>query len=75
LHNIDDDEDEMDCDVNHHHHLQQEQPPRQFIRPLNPFYRVPYHRKAPPPYYCNTSPSLAQYLSSPTTTPTSSYTP
>ncbi|CAF1031518.1 unnamed protein product [Adineta ricciae] len=71
-----DDEDEMDCDVQNHPippQLSPQQQPRQFIRPsTHSLYRVPYHHQTPPPYYCNTSPLLAQYLVIPTTTPTSS---
>ena len=73
LYDIDDDENEMDCEVNHYHHHQVPQR-QQFIRPSIPFYRAPYHHRAPPPYYCNSSPLLAQRLTIPTTA-TSSYTP
>jgi hypothetical protein len=59
----------MDCDV-HNHHLKQQ---RQFIRSPYPFIRAPYHPRTTAPYYCNTSPLLAQRLAIPTTT--SSYTP
>jgi hypothetical protein len=69
LYDIDDDENEMDCELNNHH-AQQRQP---LIRPSLPFYRAPYHHQGPPPYYCNTSPLLAQRLAIPTTT--APYTP
>ncbi|CAF1075592.1 unnamed protein product [Adineta steineri] len=71
LYNIDDDDDEMDCEVHNHQHAQQQSQSQQSIRPPYPFYRVPYHQQTPPPYYCNTSPLLAQYLVIPTTTSSS----
>ncbi len=71
--NADDGDDEMDCDVQHHYPTKQQPQQRQFIRPPYPFNRAPYNPRTTAPYYCNTSPLLAQRLAIPTTT--SSYTP
>jgi len=71
LYNIDDDEDEMDCD-----NQTQPQKQRALARPPSyQFTRIPYHhhRATTAPYYCNTSPLLAQRLAIPTMT--STYTP
>lgn len=70
LYNIDDDEDEMDCDNQY-----QPQKQRALVRPPSyQFPRIPYHPRATTaPYYCNTSPLLAQRLAIPTMT--STYTP
>lgn len=73
LHNLDKDEYEMDYDLTNQSFQQpQQQKTQHFIRPPYPFYRAPYHHRAPAPYYCHTSPLLAQHLAISTT---SSYTP
>jgi hypothetical protein len=59
LENVDDDENEMDCDVHHH--------PEQ-----NLFCPSHYHPTSSS-FYCNNSPLIAQHLAIPTTT--SSYMP
>jgi hypothetical protein len=67
LPSIDDDDNEMDCDVNIQHSQQQ------FIRPPYSFYRAPHHHQIPLLYYCNTNPLFAQHSAIPTST--SSYMP